>query len=101
GGISVGKMEEVFIRFFVRNGVAIHSRAWPGLETHSVKAGESEPPGVLSRDGINPHAEQGMRGGAEKPDNLRVHTDDFGKKLSVRHAREPGFLFRRRQPGQV
>ncbi len=58
GGVAVGKVEEIFLGFFVGDGVAIHSLAGRGIELQAGETGQVESPCVLRGNRIDAHAKQ-------------------------------------------
>ena len=100
-GVAVGKVEEVFLGFFVRNGVAVHSLARRRIQLHAVEAGQIESPGVLRRDRIDAHAEQRMRHRLVHLDDVFVNAGDIFQEAGIAHARQLRFFLVGGQAGKI
>src|SRR5437588_1047609 len=61
--VAVWKVEKIFVRFLIRDGIAVHSFTRSRAQIQTRKAGCSESPCVLRGYGVKSYAEQGLRHG--------------------------------------
>ena len=101
GGIAIGKMEKVSLRFLVGNGVPVHAFPRRRVEIHPLKPGSIESPRILRRHSIETDSEQRLRSGGQEFNDLFIHLDEFAQEILVAHARQPSLFLIGTQAGQV
>ena len=94
-------MEKVFLRFFIRNGVAIHSFPGRRIQFQAIKSRKIESPGILCRNCIDAYPEEAVRQGLIALDDVFVHTGHIGQEFGITDARQLGLLLIRGQTGII
>ena len=101
GGVAVGKVKEIFLRFVVVNAVAVHPLARCGIEFEAVESRQPQAPRVLRGDRINAHAEQRVREGLQQLHDFVAHPGRVGQVFRIAHARQARLLFVGAEAGEI
>ena len=101
GCVAIGKMKKVFFRFFVGNGVAVHSLARRGIQLQAVETRQIESPRILRRNRVNADTEQSVRQCLIHLYDVFMHASDIFQKFGIADPRQLCLLLIRSQTREV